>query len=1342
VPQNANSASPSGRNRIGAAKARDQVHIDWIRLIDVKGPFLSVPVLAAEWPDLEPLDTTERDRLSRAHREWLTDQAIGRDDWIEYVLKELLGWSDAVSLAEDLSPLALEVPEHEAVITPTFALRDPASGDIRLVGLVSDGSPVARIKGSDWSATPADRLAQLCRARKIELGLATNGRSWTLVWTSPEGVTSMGAWDAICWPEPSEQTVLRAFVSLLQRRRFLAVPIDRRLPALFRRSLDNQEELTDRLGVQVRMAVELLVAAFGRAGVPAEVPAAEVYKGAVLVMMRIVFLLYAEAIGLLPADNALYASSYSVGGLHELLEQRVIEARGNEAELDHTYLAWHRLLALFSGIDRGIKHPELEMQAYDGTLFDPERHPWFPLTVDDRTVLHMLRAVQTVTFGGERRTVSFATLQVEQIGFVYEGLLSFGGLRAAEVVVGLIGKEGREAEVSLAALEELTAAPDPAARIAEAYKDSGIGSARAIAAKLAPLVGDERAHAETKLYAIAHDRHLVNRLLAFYRLIRQDLRGDPVVILAGQLYVTESVLRAATGTHYTPAHLAREIAEGALEPLVYHPGPLQTADTSLWKLLPPEEILDLRVADIAMGSGAFLVAACRYLADRLVEAWSIADDVDIDRVSTASSSQSGAASDAVADSLVIDARRRVIEHCLYGVDVNEMAVEMAKMSLWIVSMDRQRPFTFLDDKLAIGDSLLGITSIEQLEWMHLDAAAGRALHEGALLDFTAGVRGLLARATEQRRQLVDLPDDIDGVHKKRASLAEVVDNTRHLRRYANLVTGAALAGIGRRDMWLAAAKLADDAFARGREAEAVEAARTWLATDQPIGTFDRAPLHWPLVFPEVFGPDAGLDPGFDAIIGNPPFLGGQKLTGLHGTAYREHLVEWIGGGVRGSADLAAYFLLHAHHLLNKRRGQTGLIGTNTIAQGDTREVGLDQIVAGGTEIRLAVKSKRWPAKSAALEYSAVWTSVCHVAQAGKRFVDDVVGARATPSLDPASRIVGNPERLAANAGLSFQGSIVLGLGFTIEPARAGELIARDPRNKDVLFPYINGQDLNSRPDHSGSRWVVNFRDWPVEKAQTYTDLYAKVFRQVKPERDANNRKVYRDYWWQYAEKRPAMVKAIGGLDRLIVIALVSKAVMPAMVPTGQVFSHMLGVFASDDSGLLALLSSAPHYWWAISRASTMKGDLRYTPSDVFETLPLPHLTPEMRQLGDRLDMFRRDVMLARQAGLTATYNLVHDPKCADADIAELRVIHRAIDEAVVRAYAWIDLLDSGLDHDFHDTRQGTRYTIGPMVRQEILDRLLELNHARHAAEQAAGLHDRRHPGRRTVRGISGGTAMF
>lgn len=1363
---------------------RRQGHIDWLKLIEVSGPFLSVPVLTAEWPDLDPLETGMRDRLRQEHHQWLEDPPAGRDAWIAFVLDHLLGWEGAVRRG-DLDSLALDVPQHETVITPSFTLNDPASGGIRLLGLVSDGSPVARIPGSNWPATPADRLAQLCRHHGVELGLATDGRWWALVWAPAGGVTTVAVFDAISWPDRSERVVVRAFRSLLGRRRFFAVPAERLLPALLRDSLNNQEEITDRLGVQVRQAVELLVAAFGRAdtaarnrGQPglAEVTAHEVYRGAVTVMMRTLFLLFAEETGLLPADSELYARAYSAGGLYTELEQRVADARGNEGELEHTYLAWHRLLALFTVVYRGVDHPDLDLIAHDGSLFDPDAYPWLegrvagtvtagtPLAVDDRTVLHMLRAVQTVTIGGELRTVSFRTLTVEQIGYVYEGLLSFEGFRAADVVVGLTGKDGREEEIPLADIEGHAAAHPGAealaAHLASIYRESGIGSARALTAKLAPMAGDEQAQAQARLYAVTSDNDLVRRLLPFYRIIRRDLRGDPVVIMPGALYVTESALRASTGTHYTPRFLAEQVAEGALEPLVYSPGPLQTADRSTWKLRKPEEILALKVADIAMGSGAFLVAACRYLAGKLIEAWSADGDPRARQHLADAPAESGLALDSMADPLVIDARRQIIEHCLYGADINPMAVEMAKLSLWLVSMDPHRPFTFLDDRLVTGDSLLGITSVDQLEWMHLDPREGRQLHEGALLDFLAGVRTVLGEAASERLSLVSISgDDIDALNKKREILTNVQAKTEDLIRYANLIVGAGLASSRKggwsrdpslhgqtedeseqrkQNLWLIAAKTAHDAAAQDAIEVADEQARQWLATNQPDGAFDRHPLHWSLTFPEVFDESHPNGPGFDAIIGNPPFLGGKKISGPMGAAYREYLVNVVARGVKGSADLIAYFVLRAHTLLN-RSGQTGLIATNTVAQGDTREVGLDQIVATGVEIRQALKSKPWPSRGAVLEYAAIWTSKYPLDLAAERRADGTVVTQIAPSLDPASRVSSNPERLSANAGISHIGSLVNGMGFTVRPQYAQELIAADRRNADVLFPYLNGQDLNSRPDCSASRWIIDFRDWSREHAGTYTVCFDQVVREVKPERDKVKRRAYRERWWQYAENQMSMRKAIAGLDRVIVITRVSKVVMPAMVPTGQVVSDAVVVFASDDTGMLALLSSAPHYWWAISRASTMKGDLRYAPSDVFETLPRPEITPEMGELGSRLDVFRRELMFARQAGLTATYNLVHSEGCTDSDITELRQIHREIDEAVVRAYGWDDLLAAGLEHGFHETRQGPRYTLGAAVRQEILDRLLELNLERYAAEVRAGLHNAKRGRNRDVQDAGGNT---
>lgn len=313
--------------------------------------------------------------------------------------------------------------------------------------------------------------------------------------------------------------------------------------------------------------------------------------------------------------------------------------------------------------------------------------------------------------------------------------------------------------------------------------------------------------------------------------------------------------------------------------------------------------------------------------------------------------------------------------------------------------------------------------------------------------------------------------------------------------------GAALAHVKRGDTGLRNGSILAADYARRidtAEAQAREQIREWLETDRPEGAFKRKPFHWPLAFPEVF--EKG---GFDAVIGNPPFLGGQKLTGALGTAYREYLVHGIGHGARGSADLVAYFALRAHDVLNSG-GQTGLIATNTLAQGDTREVGLDQLVANKVTIRQAVKSKPWPSKSAALEYCAVWGSRAELADKAKQVLDGGEVAGITPSLNPASRVSGNPERLASNRGISFQGSNILGTGFTMPPEKAQELIEKDPRNKEVLFPYLNGQDLNTRPDCSGSRWVINFHNWPEEKAQKYTECYNQVARLVKPEREKIN----------------------------------------------------------------------------------------------------------------------------------------------------------------------------------------------------------------------------------------------
>ncbi len=243
---------------------------------------------------------------------------------------------------------------------------------------------------------------------------------------------------------------------------------------------------------------------------------------------------------------------------------------------------------------------------------------------------------------------------------------------------------------------------------------------------------------------------------------------------------------------------------------------------------------------------------------------------------------------------------------------------------------------------------------------------------------------------------------------------------------------------------------------------------------------------------------------------------------------------------------------------------------------------------------------------------------------------------------------------------------------------------------------------------------------------SYPEPFAIVDEKVRPERQRTRpdgsyvlRKPLPQRWWQFAEKQPAMQRAISGLRQVVVIARVSRTGIAVIVPTGQVFSEKVVIFASGDPAFLSMLNSEVHMLWARRYSSTLKSDLQYTATDCFETFAQPELTERMHRVGAELHEFRRSVMLGRELGLTKLYNRVHDDSVDESDIVRLREIHVEVDEAVAEAYGWDDL---DLRHGFYDTRQGRRFTIDPVVQVEILDRLLELNFARYEEEVKAGRH--------------------
>lgn len=1317
-----------------------ELHSDWLTQVETDGPFLALPVIKDIWPDgVDRLGDAD-DRLVTFKQAFVTWQremdafayadrtpeakeryaAVTRA-WIEAVLDDLAGWS-GLRIPGDQLPATFEIrsPGEQVSVRPSGALKGRDSEYAALL-LVSEPTSNLRDTGLDgWAANEIDRMAMLLRRAQVEVGIVTDGQWWAIVWAKDGTPTGSGMVNALTW---AEEPLLRdAFLTLIDQRRFRAKDESQRLPRLFARSELEAEEITEALGTQVRRSVELLVQAFSEARLvaarngdpdPLADDPDEVYQAAVTVMMRVVFLLFAEEREMLPTEQ-LYWDSYAI---RDLLSDLKAQAANGEEPLDESFDAWHRLLAVSQALYSGVNYDEMRMPAYGGSLLDPDRFPWMYATdqrglrlkVSDRVMMHVLESVQTAVVRGEQRRVSFRDVDVEQIGYIYEGLLGYScAVVEGEVVLGLVGKEGEEPEIDAATLQELYDDNPDAKSFTTALlgwiKSEQPAAKPLTSAKLAKLYDAEIDEADMRrlLTPVAgRDDDLLGFLVDWSNYIRRDLRGIPLVVPVGGLIVVETPSRKNAGAHYTPRSLAEEVVLHALQPLAYEPGPLQTNDENAWRLKSSSAILDLKVADIAAGSGAFLVAAARYLADRVTEAWI---------------AEGAVAADADPRLMQDQAIREVIARCLYGADINPMAVEMCKLSLWLVSMDKTKPFSFVDDKIFCGNSLLGVTSLDQLRYLHIYPDPKRMD-----IQLLVNIDGKITEATRLRHELASPVEEHDPMRSTRGKLA-LLDQLRVMTTDLRLIAdGVISAGLplggkpGRQldDAYTTLSWQLQQAFPQGgsrsdatKLLERIDAALTpTVQTD-----YERwAPLHWIIEAPDVFIERGG----FDAVIGNPPFLGGSKISGAMGSDLRDWLQNVIASGIRGNADLVAFFVLRAFRAVSSR-GAIGLIATNTVAEGDTRQVGLDQIEASGATIVRAIKSRKWPSASANLQYAAVWIVPSSMPAGVLRDVDGVRVERITTLLEPASRVSGAPARLDANKGVAFSGIKIDGIGFVVTQAEALQWIERRPRNKDVLFPFINGDDLNTRPDTSPSRWVIDFNDLSLDAAEEYIEPMERVRQKVKPVRDRNNRALYRDNWWQHAERRPGLRKAMQGLDEVLALTIVSKTIMPMWIPTSVRPSHALAVFVTTNRGTQALLSSALHQLWAIKYGSGMRTDPRYTPSDVFETFPLPKVDPHLEEIGKVLEAERREVMRRRQLGLTALYALLNDVQTQeDRDVNRLREIHVKVDKAAMAAYGWDDV---PLDHGFHTYRQMERWTVSPAARVEILDRLLELNHERARAE--------------------------
>jgi hypothetical protein len=1200
--------------------ADKRFHESWFGMVQPDGLVVSVPVLCdadivnrARGRDLYPtlLELCPAD-----------DEGVRTIADREAFLAELLDLrpndfdTDDCATGDALpADLHLYVPEGQQDLRPTKALKkrgEAVPADQR-VQVGDDSTPASRsgeayellvwelpealpfdkpeTTTGPWDYPPAAKFDRLLRHCRVPIGLLINDAAVRLVY-APHGESSGSVtFQVEDMATVGGRDIFDALIMLLSADRFFAYEPERCLPGLLKASRERQADVTEALAGQVFDALQILLSGFEAAAErdgwdlindALAQDDEQLYAGLLTVLLRLVFVLYAEDRGLLPVEHDFYTEHLSLLEQFEELQQ---DAAAYPDAIGRRFGAWGRLVALFRAIYEGVKHDDLDMPARRGDLFSPHAFPflegWGPAgsapikpvesraevklpTIDDGTVYRVLDKLLIL----EGQRLSYRALDVEQIGSVYEALMGYHVLRATEPMVCLRGD--KKQRVWLGA-EELLAVPKGQRT---KWLQQTLGLSKAQAGKVNKAVTNkDPAEALKVLESFA-------------------IKGTETAS-AMRLVLQPGEERRRTSSHYTPRSLSAPIVQRTLEPLIAAMGDEPSS----------EALLDLKICDPAMGSGAFLVEACRFLADQVIAAWTREGKTEL--VASAH------------EDVTTHARRLVAQRCLYGVDKNSFAVNLAKLSLWLVTLAKEEPFTFVDHCLKHGDSLVGL-DFDQIKAFHWKVCGKNAPQQLELC--RKELETALADAIASRQAILDLAGDgsSSAQREKERLLLDANDALNRVRLISDLVVGA----------YFLETK---DKVRQQERDRRLDQVQVWLANGGPppselLGMQDELrrqmpPFHWMVEFPEVFykgradplaGQSMEAGPAYlDAFVGNPPFGGINTISKAAGLRLKDWLWELFPGdkGNRGNIDYSAHFFRRADQLLGPH-GTVGLIATNTIAQGDTRRAGLQHLLSDGHLIYDASENRPWPGDA------AVMVSVIHLAKGMPQLASTLDLRLAGKSVEAInSRLRPKPERpnpvkLVRNRDKAFQGCIVLGMGFTLSPKEMDALVSSNPENAERIQPYIGGKEVSTDPEHCFSRYVINFGDLRLEEARRWPDLIQIVRERVKPERDAlhSNNAWNRDVknrWWQFAAERRGLADALAGLQRCLVTLFTAKHLTFSFQPTDRVFANTLWVFPVSAYAWFSVLQSRVHAPWAQLLSSSMKTDLRYTASDCFETFPFP-----------------------------------------------------------------------------------------------------------------------------------------
>lgn len=1340
-------------------------HLEWLGYVQPVGLVVSIPaMLEAQCYVNKNIAADHSSFLTCLHQ--ANDEAQPELRELSEFTEKVLGWqaTDLIevpqqgALTGDLAPLEVILPQYHETLRPTHAVPvfKPTEGQNPWMVLVQDlpvGTDLDEPSDADsakhWNASPQAKFERLLRETDVPIGLLFNHRSLRLVY-APKGESSgYATFNVGEMMQVAGRPMFAALHMLLCAERMFTLADHQRLPAILENSRKYQNTVSTKLAEQVLAALYEMMRGFQAANdvrqgeLLRDVLAADpnhVYSGLLTVLMRLVFVLYAEDRNLLSSDP-IYSNNYSVTGLFNRLRE---DAGRFPDTMNQRYGAWSQLITLFRLVYEGGQHGEFRLQGRKGYLFDPQRYPFLEgrlqdvdstaaavPRVSDGVVYQVLRNL--LILDGER--LSYRTLDVEQIGSVYETVMGFNLEVAGGQSIAIKAAKTHGAPATINLEEFLAAAGKGRAKLLKELTDQTLGKDAADLLETATSI-----------------EHLLEALEK-----KIDRRVTPRVVPEGALILQPSDERRRSGSHYTPRSLTEPIVRTTLEPILkqlwdpeaelptlyspsredklrYTKGELETrlrqseraielAKLAREKGSPhPAQILDLKICDPAMGSGAFLVETCRQLGDELIKGWYAHNAVPTDIPPD--------------EDEVLFARRLVAQRCLYGVDKNDMAVDLAKLSLWLVTLAKDHPFTFLDHALRHGDSLVGLTR-RQIIGFHWEPKKQKQFGEDL-------IQKRLDRATEARAKILNAREDVPyRDQEQRLAVADEALNVVRLTGDACVSAFFAGSKKKREDRCEELFMSVSDWYARGHDigerGPIAAAAASLRGGEHPI-----PPFHWEIEFPEVFSRE---NSGFDAFVGNPPFI---ARTGLYeGT--KEGYLEWLKfchADSHGNADLVAHFFRRTYLLL-RTTGTFGLIATNTIGQGDSRRTGLEWILTkGGGTIFGARRRMKWPG------LAAVTVSVVHCIRGpfhGTVVLDNQTASRISAFLFPTGGDC-SPRTLSPSMGICGLGAILRGQGFLFDDSSdlshptslMHSLIESDAKNKEVIYPYFTVNEIVNVLDNRPQQFTIYFGEMSEGEAREWGEVFRLVEASVLPSRLSSSAKSMtkglKEAFWKYQYFPDEVHAAIQQGAFAYTTPQTSKHRIFVDAERDYIFDKQVCVLALDDPSGFTIVQSRVHECWSLFFGSSLEDRPIYTLNDCFRAFPFPldnggDLTQKLGSIGQEYLEFRKEKAHQHQLGLTQIYNRFHDPHEMSPDILRLRELHAAMDRAVLEAYGWGDLAAVArceflLDYDEEDDDEpGAKKAKRKMpwrlrwpddFRDEVLARLLELNEQRHQEEVLAG----------------------